>query len=398
MGTQYIANLEAPLSPHAWLLALGGDHFAVVAGTILMSWVGVYGCWRLTRRLGLGSLAFTLLTVLTGFNGALVAHVSAGHLSWLGLYLLPLVAEGLLVVAGGGRSAARAASWLALGIFALLLAGWLHIALIFIGLIGLSLIAVPRMRAPLAVCLAQAALLSTFRMLPAAAAFWRGGRQWIAGGYQPLQMLDAMLSVRAPGTPVETPATLAFGFREPVMLTWIEFDAYVGAIGTLLLVVFAVATALRAFTPASPHEPALRAIALPSLLLAGFSLWHFYAALVVAPLSLLSAQRVPSRFFGVALCFGLVVAIGRFDTWWRARPRTAIESALAWAAAGLAAGQLAYHSVTYSPARRAIYPVALTAADPVLTSASGGMYVAAMVAGAVVTTAALAWTLSRLRS
>lgn len=401
MGPRYVANLEAPLGPHTWLFAFAGDHLAIVASAVLLSWIGVYGCFRLARRLDLSAPAFVALTMFIALNGSLVAHLSAGHMGWLGYYALPFVIEALLVMAMAGQGARRAAPALALVLFALLIAGALQVAVMAIALIALCAILIPAGRAAFAWCLVQFAMLSMVRTLPAALSHWRGGRIWIADGYTPAQMLESLMWFREPSAMQTVETTLTYGARSAVTIPWVEFDAYIGVFGVLLLSAFAIADLRRSPGSGEPHEKALRALQWPCVALAILSLDRFYAGLIVAPVSLLTVIRVPSRFLGVAVVVALALAIARLDTRWRARPRGPAPTVLLWAGILAAALQLGYHSLTYSPARAPHFPVTLPAADRVLVDAGsqpgGGVYLAAVTVGGLVSIGAGVWTTRRYR-
>lgn len=403
MGSGYVANLEAPLAPHTWLFALAGDHLAVLASAVLLSWIGVYGCARLARRLSLGPLAFVALTIAVCFNGGLVAHVSAGHLGWLGIYALPFIVECLILAMDGRTTAsvsARAGAALALILAALMMAGAMHVVIMCGVMVAICAACEHHARRTLAISLGLAVLLSMYRILPGAAAFGGGGRTWIADGYSPLQMIEALLLIRPPATMVATSTTTAYGGTATLPLYWHEFDAYVGLFGVLLLAVFALSWSIRpigAMGSRSPHERAFRVLLLTCGVMGVLACWKVYASVVVAPVSLLSVWRVPSRFFGVAVLVAMIVAIARADAWWRARPRDPVVTLAAWGAVAGFAGQLAYHSFTYSPARAAAFPATLLPASPMLTPASP-VQVATVTAGAIVSVLALIWTARRFRA
>ncbi|MBA3950181.1 MAG: hypothetical protein H0X44_09580, partial [Acidobacteria bacterium] len=345
MGARFVANLEAPLAPHVFFLTPLGDHLTVVLSTVLMSWVCVYGCFRLARRLELGAVAFTLLTLLIAFNGSIVAHVGSGHLSWLGCYLLPLLIEGLIVMSAGGAAARRAGATVALVLFALVVMGSApHIGVLSGALIAICAISMPAAHPALGLCLTQAAALSMFRVLPAGVTFIGGGRTWIADGYAPRQVLEGLLLLRGPDARDLVSITRAYGVRDAVPLGWVEFDVYIGIVGTLFIAVFGVLAAIRHIGPAPRHEVALRTLQIPCLILAGLSVWRFYVAMIVAPVSLLSVARVPSRFLGVAVIVAVVLVAARFDAWWRSGRRQLSEVVCAWAVVVAAAAQLAYHA------------------------------------------------------
>jgi hypothetical protein len=392
LGTKYLANLEVSLAPHSLFFALAGNETAALASAVFMSWIGVYGCVRLSRRLQLSALSFSLLTLLIGFNGYVVAHIGAGHLAWLGCYLFPFLIEALLLLVSGADDR-RAAVGAALTVFAMLLIGAIHLAAASLGFMALAFLCVPIARAGLRRAAALFALLSAIRTLPAAFAFWSGGRPWFADGYRsPWQLLEGLLFINAPTYAPVGGLTMAYGTRSAFSLMWWEFDAYVGVVGLLLLVVFGVAPSVKAVgPPVAGFDRGFKALRLPILFFVLLSCGRLFTALVPAPVSLLSVERVPSRFLGLALACVLVMACARFDVWWRARPRSRGDRGLVYGAFLIAVAQLAYHSYTYSPARGSVFPVTLEGISPVIVASSGGAYPIALAIGAVVTVCSLIW-------
>jgi hypothetical protein len=400
MGGSFFANLEAPLTPQTWLFALAGPGAGSMLSVIFMAWVGLYGCVRLARRCGLSGLTFVLLVLLTGYNGYIVSHVAAGHLAWVGCYVLPLVFEGVLAMHAAGGSRSRAPVAMALVLAALVMQGSLHVAVITWMVLLLLALTRAGLRTHIAACLAWFVALSAVRLLPAAAVFWPGGRPWLADGYGSLaQVVEGLTLVHPPSLAVSSGATLLYGERDTVLLRWFEFDMYVGIVGGLVLLAFVMVPMVRRLFRAAAAEtgPPLSILDLPLAAVAALACWRVYGMVIPAPVSLLSVERVPSRLLGVAVIFALMVASVRFEAWWRSAHRNAVDGVLAGAAIVVLALQLAYHSFVVSPVREGAYAVTLEFADLTHVAVTASVYTAALAVGLVVTLVSATLAVRRLR-
>lgn len=401
MGGSFFANLEAPVTPQTWLFALAGPGVGSMLSVIFMAWVGLYGCVRLARRCGLSEVTFVLLVLLTGYNGYVVSHIAAGHLGWVGCYALPFVFEGLLAMQAAGRSRSRAPVLMAIVLAALVIQGSLHVAVITWMVLLLLALTQASIRSHILVCLAWFVALSAVRLVPAAAVFWPGGRPWLADGYSSTaQVLEGLLLVHPPSLAVPTGATLLYGKRDVVVLGWFEYDMYVGIVGGLALLLFAIVPMVRRFwVPAASvaAERSLSVLDLPLAALAALSCWRVYGMVIPAPVSLLSVERVPSRLLGVVVIFALVLACLRFDAWWRATQRTVSDVVIAGAALVGLGLQLAYHSWVVSPVRDGAYAVTLEPVSVAIGAVTASPYPVALAVGFMVTVASALRAAGRLR-
>jgi hypothetical protein len=115
---------------------------------------------------------------------------------------------------------------------------------------------------------------------------------------------------------------------------------------------------------------------------------HFYTALVPAPVSLLSVERVPARFLGPALAGVLVMSVARCDAWWRGRG--ACDRLTAAVALVILLLQVAYHSWTVSPVGRGRFAASLAQLVVHVVPVGDRWYPAALTTGLLVSCVA-AW-------
>jgi len=401
MGPSVFANLEAPLTPQTWLFGLAGAGVGTLLTVIFMAWVGLYGCVRLARRCDLSGPAFVALVLLTGYNGYVVGHIAAGHLGWVGCYALPFVFEGVLAMHAAGRSPSRSPVATAVVLAAIVMQGSLHVAVITWMVLLLLALTQPRLRSQIGICLAWFVALSAVRLLPAAVVFWPGGRPWLADGYgSVVQVVEGLLLVRPPATVMSSGATLLYGERNTVLLSWFEYDLYIGIVGAVAVLLFVVVPMVRGFSASGATalaERALRAWHLPLVVVAALSCWRVYGMVIPAPISLLSVERVPSRFLGIVLIFALTLACLRFDAWWRSAPRTVGDHVSAGAVLAVLTLQLAYHSFVVSPVREGAYAVTLAPFSAVNSAVTTTVYPVALAVGLLVSVVGAVRAAVRLR-
>ena len=87
----FLAIPEVVASPQIFLLAWLPVKKFFIANLLIQYVVACLGLWVLWRKLNLSVFAFLIVFALFQFNGHIVAHQSAGHVSWGGYFFLPFV-------------------------------------------------------------------------------------------------------------------------------------------------------------------------------------------------------------------------------------------------------------------------------------------------------------------
>jgi hypothetical protein len=295
---RFLAMPETVLSPQVLLLAfVTVGPFVLVHNLVLYS-LGFLGSLCLKKRYDLSLIPFGAFFVVFNFNGYITARLSVGHSMWSGYFLLPFF--GLYIL----EWLERTGSWrpplkLALVLFGMLLQGSLHMVTwcwMFVGLIALCN---GRLWKGALLALGASGMLSAFRLVPAAVAFWHLPRLPFSGGYPTLKdVLDGLIVIREPGYP------WVGGLFEANR--WWEYDIYIGILGLAMLAYFGIY--LRFDKDVRLHSCRYPELDLPLLILTLFSLSGFYAVFYHLPLPLFNSERVTCRFLIVPLVMVLMVA------------------------------------------------------------------------------------------
>jgi len=324
-----------------WVLALP----AMSAGTFIMLdllilyALGFLGSILLMRKYNLSILAFTFFFLIFNFNGHIVAHLAVGHTAWSGYFLLPFLFLFLLEMLEDGATY-RTSLKVAFILFAMMLKGSFHLYTWCLMFLVFLLVFNWRYVRPLLVAIVASALLSAFKLIPAA--YTLLGRQekfiWSYPTFRDL--MDALITIR-----VDSPERLRFWGNAG----WWELDMYVGLIGLGLLVYFGIV--LRFSRSGDLREFKYGALDLPILLMVLFSISYFHAFLTRLPIPLLRGERVATRFVVLPVVILALLSSFRIS---RVLKRAGM-SLRAWVfgIAALAAMALAFldHSFLWSVAR-----------------------------------------------
>lgn len=307
-------NPEFPCPPLSAVFALGPANGYYLLLLISLA-IGLVGAARLCRRLRLSPLSSLVPVGVTFLGGPFVTHYAVGHFMWQGLLLAPLA---LLLVLNQGRTPRlRLAVQWGLFLALLLCLGALHVATWFTGFFLLAALFRRDFRLAGWTVLSVLAF-GAFRIFPAAYAFSRAEALPTFGGFL---SLDQMLSSVAILRPITFQAVSARG-----QLNYWEYSAFASMAFTVLLVVACVVG--RRFGPWCR-------LRLPLLVFALASLSVVYLWVCWLPVPFATFQRMPSRFFAVAVLFSfwllapvlqvmarrftgwfaLVVALGLHDLW-----------------------------------------------------------------------------------
>ena len=291
-----------PLAPQAPLLALMTvKHFAIV-NVLLHFLAGFWGCLLLRKRFDLSPFVFAVLFLLFNFNGHILAHVAAGH-KWNGYFYLPLLAAFVFDAAQRSAPVFETAVKIAVVNLFILLQGTLHpyaMSLIFLGLLCLCH-REARWTALLGIALT--ALLSLFRLLPAAMTTRRLRPEDFADGYRSLSaFVQSIISVH---------------LYPRAAFPW-EYDLYVSVVGLAFVLVCGVG--LRYSRRPELATARFQGFGLPLLILTIFAFRDYWLQVIYWLPDLVhladkipNTERIPSRFMVIPLVFLLVIACARLQ-------------------------------------------------------------------------------------
>jgi hypothetical protein len=262
---------------------------------------GFAGCLLIMRRYRLSILPFTLLFLLFNFNGHLTSHIGVGHSMWGAYFLLPFFFLFVLEIVED-RATRTTPIKMAFALFFIMLQGALHMYVWALTFLILLLVFNWRYLRPVALSIGFSAILSAFRLLPAAFSLV-GRKEKFIWSYPTLRdLLDSLVTIRQ-----QTPERL-IPWGTP---GWWEYDIYVGVIGLAFLLWFGVVSRFSKAPDLEKHR--YKAFDLPILIMGTLSLSYVHAFLTRIPFPLLRSERVATRFVVLPLILLVVLASIRFN-------------------------------------------------------------------------------------
>jgi hypothetical protein len=307
---RYFSVPDVFASPQFILLGyLTIEQFTIV-NTLLLYGLGFWGLLRIRSRYHLSLLPFSLLFLLTDFNGEILAHFTVGHVTWWSNFLFSWFILWILDVVqdGGGWRWVLKTSLLLLVIF---LQGGYHQfvwALFFLGLIGLSY---PRLFLLMLKTAIAAVALSLVRLLPI---FLEAGsfQPDNYGGYPDL--LSIWNSLVVPAKPLEIFPVIVQNYF--LTLDAWELSLYVGGLGAFFLLGFGVFYLLK-----DQQRPSLARLLLPCAGMVLLSLGLTFSYLrTYLPLPLFTGERVATRIIILPFMTVIVLATIECQRWLDRRP------------------------------------------------------------------------------
>ncbi len=322
---QAVTNVEIPLHTASTAWAKGNtDRFFAIPDlllspqVVLLRWlppgafvlfqvgllyaIGFWGMLRLRRKYHLSLAAFLPLAWLFFFNGHIVDHISVGHLTWAGYFLLPFMIELVLELAGTGQ-APPAGSWGARAALlqgALFLQGSFHMFTLNLILLAVMLVIYWRQWKPLLVGIMGSILLCMVRILPAATVAQQLDINFSSGFTTLNELFNGLVVLKPIGQALDSLTAVT------PQIGWWEFDFYTGWLGLAWLVTFGIVFIIFRSTWKN-YRPLLAVSGILGIL----SIGRVYNLVFILQIPLLSGERVTSRFFVLPLLIvGVLAAIG----------------------------------------------------------------------------------------
>jgi hypothetical protein len=365
----------------------------VVADVLIHYVIGFAGLLMLRRHFGWSLYVWTMVFLLFVFNGHILAHYTVGHLTWGPYFVFPLILLMLFRFLDGDTS------WRAIGIFSALMSymvlagGQHHLTWVVLFMAMLAPVCGRRAWWLLAAVIGSL-LLSAVRLLPPALeleSFRAAGLIADVIGYPSLMHLLSTLVIlrrEQPAFNQALPANIWF-FDS----AYYEFNAYVGAIGAVVIVVFGLYHWLRS------SWPRYWQLAVPALAMVALSLGTVYRIVRAAGVPLFESERYTARMFSLPLTLLIVMAGTILDQYLRERAvsmwqRVLALFILAYAAIDISANirlsRVAVSSGLFGPS-------SVNEAATVVQHRDDPTYVMVLAAGLVVSlaTAATLWILAK---
>lgn len=328
---QFMGLPNTILSPDAILLWLLEPGAFILLHILLLYTFGFLGTLALARQWRWTSGPFAVFFLLFNFNGGITSHVSVGHLSWGGYFLLPLFIGSVL------RWIEREPTWrdglrLSLLLFAFSLLGAFHFCnwcMMF--LLALSLQRWRWMRLTSFVIVASA-FLTAYRWLPTLIAWqrinWPYSESYLAVSHMLLALVKCF-----------PPTTLVIGG-----MAWWEYDIYVGFFGLFAILVWGVFPQVRRSLGRS--RDGLSFLSLPLLALLVLSCGPIYY-LLLSSVPVLGTERTTTRMILLPVVFLIALTAIRLNEYPREKHSGESHAPWVFAAIVLIAAELAWHSWTW---------------------------------------------------
>lgn len=279
-AARFLGNPEVDLSPQVLLLPLVPTGVFILLNVLLCYSIGFAGCLLLKRKFSLGLLPFLTFFLIFNLNGFITSHMSVGHLSWLGYFLLPVYLLYLFSWPEGEPGGGNVIG-LSLVLTAMLMQGAFHIftwCFAFLLLTG----AVTRRTRALVLVSALTSATALFRLAPTLVAFAHSDYHYNGGFHTLTDLVEGLVRLRD------------FSHQPLGGLGWWEYDFFVGLVGVGFLAYFGVWLRFRGGEEVQNRR--FRAFDWPMAILAVMSLNHFYRVVGMWPVPFVHGERVTSRF------------------------------------------------------------------------------------------------------
>ena len=296
---------DAFLSPQFFLLRFLDIGQFVFFQIILFYALGFIGLLWLRHKLQWSIFPFTMVFILFNFNGHILAHISMGHLTWMGYFLFPWFVI-LVLNLFEGKTNWKWVTGMASLLFITLLQGSYHQYVWMLIFLGFLAIFKPEHIFILLKSTVFSILLGMVRFLPLFSIITTLNKTSFLAGYPDIQsVLFNMIMIRQPGF-MESIINLTV----PVGL-W-ETSIYLGILGTAFLIYFGLIYPINHIRSENRYGILL----FPTLGLFLLSFDQVYRFVFVSiPLPVFTGERVVTRFVSLVIVFVLVLAAIEFQNW-----------------------------------------------------------------------------------
>ena len=299
---RYFSSFDEIVSPDILLL----KWMPIGSWVLLHMWIcysaGFWGILALQRRFKLSMPLLVIAYLLFFFNGHILAHLSVGHITWGGYFLLPWFVYLVDRFVEGDNSWAWVLK-VALLLLVIFLQGSYHQfvwALIFLGF--LSLVYYRRFFTVLK-ALGFACLVAAFRILPPVLSYNGFSRDYY-DGYPNLIAVYVALTHWVP--PAEAMPLKHF---ESHLGYW-EFDLFIGKIGLAFLLLAGVA-----WLALQIQSRKIDRVLIPIAAIFLLAYDGIFAVFRQLPIPLLYGERSVSRMISLALVFFIFLSIAALQKW-----------------------------------------------------------------------------------
>jgi len=292
---RYFANAEAPLGPHAILLAFMEIRTFFLLHALLMAGIGAAGLLVLRRELRLALFGWTVFVIALVLNSFTTWHLAEGNTPWVSMWLLPWIFWSTIRMRQGDDSN-RTAAVTSLCLAMMIVNGAWHIFMWSAMIIGAGAIGRRVNLVFLAKAFGMLLALTAFRTVPAFLTVGGGHNEFGAGFASVGDLVGALLTERS--------VTRWWWFANT--------NYFVGWFGFAL-----IAGALVPWPRSSSAADALR---IPAVTLLVLSIGSVYEHTLFR-LPVFGSERFTFRFAGPAALAMLLIGCCHVQEWsmWRSR-------------------------------------------------------------------------------
>lgn len=302
---RFLANPQSFMSPQIIVFPFLTIGQAVIFNTCLLYSLGFIGTLLIKKHFGLTVIPFTILYLLFNFNGHITSHISVGHSTWNGYFLLPYFFLLIFHILKEDNVALfRTPLLIAFVLLGMIMQGSFHIyvwCLMFLLLIGLTH---RKYIVPMLISILFALGLSLFRLIPTAMVRLDYKASY-ASGYPTLNtLIDALTTVKA--HLYEHPRNSIYD------VGWHEHDIFIGFIGLAFIIYFGFYHRFTNLDFMKHHK--FPALDLPIFIFILLSFGYVFDVISDLQIPLLSwAERVPSRFLVMPLVLLTFISAVRME-------------------------------------------------------------------------------------
>jgi hypothetical protein len=287
----FLSNPEIIFFPDLVLLPILSNTQYIFLHSAIFYTLGITGIYFLS--VGWSPLAQFFCWILFTFNGFVLSHLAAGHFQFIGYFAFPLV---FWLVSNFQKESSY--KWyfyptlLSFVLAALFLNGSLHAAIWMCLFILLAAIFDLETFLKSIFSIGMAGGIALFKLVPAAAYDNRASA--FVTGYPNVEVfINALTTQASKNTAIGTNIGL---------LNWYEYDAYIGFVGLLFVLLFSIKD-IRSDSPIFSQN-----IVFAALFMAILSIGNVYELITFIPESIAKVERITTRFISVPLVLFIIIA------------------------------------------------------------------------------------------
>ncbi len=289
------------LSPQILLLPFLSMPQFVLVNVWLAYTVGFLGLLWFRRKYQLSVFTLFIVHLLFNFNGYILAHYTAGHITWGGYFFFPWFIK-LVIDLLENKAGWAWISKMSFFLFLVFLQGSYHPFVWMLIFLGFLALAVPRHFWVIVKTGFFSILVSMFRLLPPVVTLSVFKNDYYAGYPTVLSIWDSMVQIQVPAFHIDwNGLTRKTG-------NW-EFTIYIGLLAAIFLIYFGI---IRTVQKSGP----LQILLAPIMGIVLICMDDVYRGLrAIFPLPLFTGERVIARMLSLAFVFVLLLAAVQFQRW-----------------------------------------------------------------------------------